>query len=53
MELRTYRLKRNRSCKVGEVMYRVAKELQGYITNIETIRAPVIAAIQGGCIGGL
>ena len=22
------------------------------ITNIETIRAPVIAAIQGGCIGG-
>ncbi len=38
--------------RVGEVMYRVAKELQGYITNIETIRAPVIAAIQGGCIGG-
>ncbi|MFL2689793.1 MAG: enoyl-CoA hydratase-related protein, partial [Candidatus Actinomarina sp.] len=26
--------------RVGEVMYRVAKELQGYITNIETIRAP-------------
>ena len=40
------------SARVGEALYRSAKELQGYITNIETIRAPVIAAIQGGCVGG-
>ena len=38
--------------RIGEAVYRVAKELQGYITSLEKIRVPVIAAIQGGCIGG-
>ena len=38
--------------RVGEALYRVAKELQEYITTLEKIRVPVIAAIQGGCIGG-
>ena len=40
------------SARIGEALYRVAKELQGYISNLEKIRVPVIAAIQGGCIGG-
>ena len=38
--------------RIGEAVYRVAKELQGYITSLEKIRVPVIAAIQGGCVGG-
>ena len=38
--------------RFGEAVYRVAKELQGYISQIEKIRVPVIAAIHGGCIGG-
>ena len=38
--------------RIGEAVYRVAKELQGYISGLEKIRVPVIAAIQGGCIGG-
>ena len=38
--------------RIGEAVYRVAKELQGYISSVEKIRVPVIAAIQGGCIGG-
>ena len=38
--------------RVGEALYRVAKELQGYISTLEKIRAPVIAAVQGGCDGG-
>ena len=38
--------------RIGEAVYRVAKELQGYISTLEKIRVPVIAAIQGGCIGG-
>ena len=40
------------SARVGEAVYRVAKELQEYISTLEKIRVPVIAAIQGGCIGG-
>ena len=40
------------SARVGEAIYRVAKELQEYISKLEKIRVPVIAAIQGGCIGG-
>ena len=40
------------SARVGEAIYRVAKELQEYISTLEKIRVPVIAAIQGGCIGG-
>ena len=38
--------------RVGEALYRVAKELQGYISTLEQIRAPVIAAVQGACVGG-
>ena len=38
--------------RIGEAVYRVAKELQGYISSLEKIRVPVIAAIQGCCIGG-
>jgi len=38
--------------RIGEAVYRVAKELQSYISSLEKIRVPVIAAIQGGCIGG-
>ena len=40
------------NARVGEAIYRVAKELQWYISTLEKIRVPVIAAIQGGCIGG-
>ena len=40
------------NARVGEAIYRVAKELQEYISTLEKIRVPVIAAIQGGCIGG-
>ena len=40
------------NARVGEAIYRVAKELQEYISKLEKIRVPVIAAIQGGCIGG-
>ena len=38
--------------RIGEAVYRVAKELQSYISSLEKIRVPVIAAIHGGCIGG-
>jgi enoyl-CoA hydratase len=38
--------------RIGEAVYRVAKELQDYISTLEKIRVPVIAAIHGGCIGG-
>ena len=38
--------------RVGEVLYRTAKELQGYISTLEEIRDPVIAAVHGGVIGG-
>ena len=38
--------------RVGEVLYRTAKELQGYISKLEQIRVPVIAAMHGGVIGG-
>ncbi len=38
--------------RVGEVLYRTAKELQGYISKLEKIRVPVIAAVHGGVIGG-
>ena len=40
------------SARIGEAVYRVAKELQGYISDLEKIRVPVIVAIHGGCIGG-
>ena len=38
--------------RIGEALYRVAKELQEYISTLEKIRVPVISAIQGGCVGG-
>jgi enoyl-CoA hydratase len=38
--------------RVGEALYRSAKELQGYISTLEKIRVPVIAAVQGACVGG-
>tara|TARA_B100000073_G_C23731597_1_gene570997 strand:- start:800 stop:1651 length:852 start_codon:yes stop_codon:yes gene_type:complete len=38
--------------RVGEALYRVAKELQGYISKLEEIRVPVITSIHGACIGG-
>ena len=38
--------------RVGEAVYRTAKELQGYISKLEEIRVPVIAAVHGGVIGG-
>ena len=44
--------KRPDNARIGEVLYRSAKELQEYISKLEKIRVPVIAAIHGGCIGG-
>jgi enoyl-CoA hydratase len=38
--------------RVGEALYRSAKELQDYISTLEKIRVPVIAAVQGACVGG-
>lgn len=36
----------------GEFMRRLVLELQDYFTKLEQLRMPVLAAIQGGCIGG-
>lgn len=33
-------------------VYDLLTEMQGTFTKLETLRCPVIAAIQGGCIGG-
>lgn len=44
--------KRPDNARIGEALYRSAKELQEYICKLEKIRVPVIAAIHGGCIGG-
>ena len=44
--------KRPDNARIGEALYRSAKELQEYISKLEKIRVPVITAIQGGCIGG-
>ena len=44
--------KRPDKARIGEALYRSAKELQAYISKLEKIRVPVIAAIHGGCIGG-
>ena len=40
------------NARIGEALYRSARELQEYISKLEKIRVPVIAAIHGGCIGG-
>ena len=34
------------SARIGEALYRVAKELQGYISNLEKIRVPVLSLIH-------
>ena len=44
--------KRPDNARIGEALYRSTKELQEYISKLEKIRVPVIAAIHGGCIGG-
>ena len=44
--------KRPDNARIGEALYRSAKELQEYISKLEKIRVTVIAAIHGGCIGG-
>lgn len=36
----------------GEFIRRLVQELQGLFSQLETLRIPVLAAIQGGCIGG-
>ena len=38
--------------RIGESLYRVAKELQDMLSKLEKLRIPVLAGIQGGCIGG-
>ena len=38
--------------RIGENLYRVAKELQDMLSKLEQLRIPVLAGIQGGCIGG-
>ena len=38
--------------RTGESLYRVAKELQDMLSKLEKLRIPVLAGIQGGCIGG-
>ena len=38
--------------RIGENLYRVAKELQDMLSKLEKLRIPVLAGVQGGCIGG-
>ena len=38
--------------RIGENLYRVAKDLQEMLSKLEKLRIPVLAGIQGGCIGG-
>ena len=38
--------------RIGENLYRVAKELQDMLSKLEKLRIPVLVGIQGGCIGG-
>lgn len=40
------------NARIGESLYRVAKELQDMLSKLEKLRIPVLAGIQGGCIGG-
>ena len=42
----------DRSAEGRAAMFDVLTELQATFTRLETLRIPVIAAIQGGCIGG-
>lgn len=36
----------------GEYMRRLVLDLQAIFTDLEALRMPVLAAVQGGCIGG-
>ena len=36
--------------RIGESLYRVAKELQDMLSKLEKLRIPVLAGIQGGCL---
>ena len=38
--------------RIGENLYRVAKELQDMLSKLEKLRIPGVAGIEGGCIGG-
>ena len=38
--------------RTGEMARRNLNRLQGVFTRLETVRMPVLAAIQGGCVGG-
>ena len=38
--------------RIGENLYRVAKELQDMLSKLGKLRIPVLAGIHGGCIGG-
>ncbi|MBE2261987.1 MAG: enoyl-CoA hydratase/isomerase family protein [Burkholderiaceae bacterium] len=42
----------DRSAEGRAAIFDVLTELQATFTKLETLRIPVIAAIQGGCIGG-
>src|SRR3546814_3843162 len=41
-----------RSGRVGEQMRRAVAEMQETFAVIDRCRVPVLAAIQGGCVGG-
>lgn len=38
--------------RIGENLRRIVLQLQESLSSLEKVRIPVIAAIQGGCIGG-
>jgi len=38
--------------RTGEMARRNLNRLQGVFTRLETVRMPVLAAVQGGCVGG-
>ncbi len=46
------RLFKGEPARRGEFMRRLVLELQDYFSQLETLRIPVLAAVQGGCIGG-
>ncbi len=46
------RLFQGEPARRGEFIRRLVAELQEFFTQLESLRIPVLAAIQGGCIGG-
>ena len=38
--------------RMAENLRRVVLQIQGTVTSLEKVRLPVLAAVQGGCIGG-